>query len=98
MPVVLPGKDTEVSILVIQSTRETAFRVDVADAIERLWIGYRERLQQDGVNESEDRGIRPNSQRNREDHGDSEPRRPSELPHRVPDVLPELFQPENGAF
>ena len=98
MPVILPGKDTEVSVLVIQSTGETAFRVDVADAIERLWIGHWKRLQQDGVNQSEDRGIRPNPQRNREDHGESEPRGPSELPHRIPDVLPELFQPENRAF
>ena len=59
----------------------------VAQLVELGWIAYRQRLEQDSMDEGEDRGVRANTNRQRQQRRDCESRRFAQLPHRVPNIL-----------
>ena len=59
------GEEIEVAVVIDEAAIDTAV-IKVADAIEGRRIRHRKRAQQNGVDESEDRYIRADAERNRE--------------------------------
>ncbi len=69
LTVEIVGKNVEIAVVIDEAAVYTAI-VFVADAIERRGIGYRQRLQQDGVYQREDGGVGANAKSKGENHGD----------------------------
>ena len=61
--------------------------VFVADADEGFGIGYRQVMEQDGIDQREDGRVGADAEREREQHGNGEPRRLAQLAECITQIL-----------
>jgi hypothetical protein len=85
--VVVQSVREHIEIAIVEESSQDAAVGGVADAVELSRVGYRQRPQQDGMNQSEDGGIRANAQRQRKNDSDREAGALAQPPACVTKVL-----------
>ena len=79
------GKERVVAVVVPAAV--DAAVVFVADADEGLGIGYRQVMEQDGIDQRKDGRVGADAEREREQHGNGEPRRLAQLAECITQIL-----------
>src|SRR5258708_2823282 len=104
MLVKIVREEVEIPVVIDKAAVDAAV-IQVPHSVERLRVGHRKRFQQNRVYQRENRRVRPDSQRNRENDGHGKggrlaklTERDEDLMHEMPPEVPDLLGNYAGAL